>query len=60
MTKPVVDFNECSGCGVCVDICPNEVYEFDGDICMPVRTNDCDGCEQCVDECTMECIELKG
>ncbi len=58
MTQPILNEDECSGCGVCVDVCPNEVYDFDGDLCIVANADDCDGCETCVDECAMECIEL--
>jgi NAD-dependent dihydropyrimidine dehydrogenase PreA subunit len=53
-----VDAEKCDGCGSCVDICPNEVFEIQDDICVPVNPDDCLECESCVAECPNEAITL--
>lgn len=53
----VVDKNTCTGCGACVDTCPVEAIEMDGDVA--VVTDACIDCGQCVDECPVEAISMQ-
>jgi len=41
MKKIIVDANLCTGCGLCVDICP-EVFEMKDDLSV-VKTSDVSG-----------------
>ncbi|MHB8842269.1 MAG: ATP-binding protein [Candidatus Aquicultor sp.] len=59
MSRPVVDVDECSGCGTCVDSCPNGVLELVDDIAKAVNEENCDGCKTCMEECAMEAIEVE-
>ena len=56
---PKVDQEKCSGCGTCVDVCPNEVFELADDKSQVVHPDDCTGCEQCVSECPEEAITME-
>lgn len=56
MPRPIIDQDECSGCDVCVDACPEGVLELVGDVAEPVNEYDCTGCETCVEECPMGAI----
>jgi len=56
---PKVDQDKCSGCGTCVDVCPNEVFELSDDKSQVVHPDDCTGCEQCVSECPEEAITME-
>jgi NAD-dependent dihydropyrimidine dehydrogenase PreA subunit len=58
MPKPKINENECSGCGSCVDSCPNGVLELGDDVVKVVNEDDCDGCGTCAEECPMEAIEI--
>jgi len=58
MPKPKVDTEECTGCGVCVDSCPNEVLDLDDEVVKVAKDSDCDGCGTCAEECPMGCIEV--
>ncbi len=58
--KVIVNFDCCTGCGSCVEVCPSEVYDdpVDGKVVV-ARPEDCIGCEACVSACPDECIEIE-
>ncbi len=58
MPKPIINAEECSGCGICIDVCPNEVLDLVDDIAQPVDESSCDGCGTCAEECPMGAIEI--
>jgi len=45
-----VDPEKCDGCGECIGVCPEEVYEI-GEVgkAHPVRPEDCQECCSCVE-----------
>ena len=49
----------CKGCGLCVDICPTEVYELQDEKSVPVNAEECLGCESCVEVCEEEAITVE-
>ena len=49
-----INAEECVGCGVCVDACPNEALSVD-DVCV-CDADVCVDCGVCIDECPTECI----
>lgn len=53
-----VDVDKCTGCGECVDVCPNDVLEVVDGTCEAVG-DDCLGCESCVEVCTQEAIAVQ-
>jgi NAD-dependent dihydropyrimidine dehydrogenase PreA subunit len=56
MPRPIINEDECSGCGVCVDTCPSGVIELVGEVAEAVNEDDCTGCEACLEECPMGAI----
>lgn len=56
MPRPVIEENECSACGICVDECPEGVLELVGDVAEPVNDDDCTGCAACMEVCPMGAI----
>ena len=53
-----VDSGACTGCGACVDCCPSESIEMDGDKAIIV-VDKCVDCGVCVDECPVEAISME-
>lgn len=57
--RPKIDREECTGCGICVDECPQEVLELDSeDIAVQMRPDACDSCATCEDACPTEAITM--
>jgi predicted Fe-Mo cluster-binding NifX family protein/Pyruvate/2-oxoacid:ferredoxin oxidoreductase delta subunit len=52
-----VDAEKCTGCGLCVEVCPVEAIHLEGDVAV-VDPQTCTGCGTCVDECPNEAIAL--
>jgi len=51
-----VDSEKCTGCGICVSLCPNEAIVIEDAAAVdPAR---CSGCGACVYQCPMEAIYL--
>ena len=53
MSHPVIEADECIGCGICVDACPQEVLEVVGGVAEVVNEDACIACGDCVEECPM-------
>ena len=57
--RPIIDSDECTGCGLCVDACEQECLDLVDDICSIVKMEACIGCGDCVEECPVEAIKLE-
>lgn len=61
MKKPVINHEECIGCGSCVEICP-EVFELRDDLKAYViseeKCDTCD-CQEAADICPTEAITFE-
>ncbi|MFC1511242.1 4Fe-4S binding protein [Candidatus Margulisiibacteriota bacterium] len=56
--KAIIDENTCTGCGICVDACPQQAIAMvDG--LAKVDLAKCDGDGKCVEACPVEAISLK-
>jgi len=56
--KAVVDSNLCTGCGICVDVCPHQAIELiDG--LAKVNPEKCNGDKLCVDACPVQAIVMQ-
>ncbi len=58
MYEVKIDDEKCVGCGDCVDICPEEVFELQDEQTVPVMAEECVGCESCVEVCEEEAITV--
>lgn len=56
MSYPVIEADECIGCGICVDKCPQEVLEVVNGVVEAVNEDACIACGDCVEECPMGAI----
>ena len=52
----VVDKENCTGCGLCVDVCSQKAITVND--LAEVDKEKCDGCGSCVKECPNEAITL--
>ena len=57
--RPVIDKDTCTGCGICVDECPNSVLEVVNDIAEVQKPESCDGCGKCAEACPNEAIKME-
>ena len=50
---PIIDPDECTGCGICVEVCPSDVLHQEGEETIPVARYpyECWHCAACVMEC---------
>jgi ferredoxin len=60
--KAVVDADECTGCELCTQTCP-EVFEMQDDIAV-TKVDEVPGdaeetCRQAAEECPVECISIE-
>ncbi len=52
-----VNKKNCTGCRSCVDVCPTEAIEMDGDIAR-IEQEECICCETCIDECSAGALSM--
>ena len=56
MAHPVIDTDECVGCGICVDACPQDVLEISGGVAEVENEDSCIACGECEEACPMGAI----
>jgi ferredoxin len=55
--KPRVDEAACTGCGICLEVCPAEAIVVVNDVAT--ISDDCTGCGACVAECPNDALTLE-
>ena len=56
MSHPIINADDCVGCGICADACPQEVIEISGGTAEVVNEESCIACGDCLEECPMGAI----
>ena len=60
--KAVVDKDECIGCGLCVETCP-EVFDMDGDVADvivdEIPSDAEDSAQEAAENCPVDCITIE-
>lgn len=58
---PLIDRSKCVACGVCIEICPLQVFRKDRDNGTPVIAygDECWHCNSCVLDCKENAISLR-
>jgi len=58
---PVIDREKCSGCGICADICPTDVfYIYEKGQCPAIEyEEECWHCNACVLDCPEQALTLR-
>jgi NAD-dependent dihydropyrimidine dehydrogenase PreA subunit len=52
-----IDHDLCTGCGACIEVCPQGVYELsDDDVAEARNVDDCVQCAACQGECSVDAI----
>lgn len=59
MEKVSVNRERCTGCGLCVDVCPHRLLYVDSAIAS-VLPGDCMGCGHCQAVCTFDAVVIEG
>jgi len=56
----IVNADECSGCGSCVDECPSEAITLDEEKgCAVVNQDECVDCGACEEACPSQAIKVE-
>ena len=56
MPHPVLETEECIGCGICVESCAQGVLDIVDGVVEAVDEDACIACGDCVEACPMGCI----
>ena len=57
--RPYVDSEKCTGCGVCKNVCPVEVFEIENEKSIVKKPEDCIQCRACEASCPEKAIAIK-
>ncbi len=53
-----IDYGECEDNRMCLEVCPEEVFEVVNGVIKVVREESCTGCNLCVENCPQGAITV--
>ena len=53
-----IDKNKCTGCGICLEVCPQNVLKIENKKAVIVEKDSCIECGACKMNCPFEAIEV--
>ena len=56
--KVIIDYDKCTSCGSCVNVCPVSVFSQDESKVKVVNPSECIGCRACETSCPVEAITV--
>jgi ferredoxin len=54
----VVDENKCTGCGMCIEVCPHNVFKIKNKIATIIDRESCMECGACKKNCPFSAIQV--
>jgi NAD-dependent dihydropyrimidine dehydrogenase PreA subunit len=54
-----LDENKCTGCGMCLDVCPHEVFKMNGKHVLIQNRDACMECGACGQNCPVNAISVE-
>ncbi len=51
--------NKCSGCGMCLEVCPQQVFSMNGNLSAIVDRDACLECGACAKNCPRQAISVR-
>ena len=55
---PIIDYNQCTACAICVDICPGDVLTMIDDQLQVAYPDECSHCGACYLDCPEDAIRF--
>ena len=55
----VLDRDKCTGCGLCLLVCPHEVLALDNGVAAVVRRDRCMECSACALNCPVQALTVE-
>lgn len=56
MSYPVIETDDCIGCGACMEACPMDVLDIAEEFVEVVDQDSCIGCGACLEACPVGAI----
>lgn len=51
--------DKCTGCGMCLEVCPHNVFEMDGNKIKIANKDSCMECSACALNCPFQALEVR-
>jgi 2-oxoglutarate ferredoxin oxidoreductase subunit delta len=58
MAEPTIDYEKCTNCGVCIEICPMDVFAKKDEKVKVNNPKECIGCRACETQCPNSAIKV--